>query len=165
MHIRLGLIVMLLGLTGSTASLQEASQKPGVPPIRNFVRVNEQFCTGGQPRPEHLAKLKEEGVKAIINLRTPVEYRAAEEEEAVKNLGLRYVNIPIVFTDPKDEQATEFLKVTDDPANRPAFIHCAATIWTTVSRTEAKLFPRSLVHCSGVSGSTASNIRVSAQRV
>jgi uncharacterized protein (TIGR01244 family) len=99
-----------------------------VPPIRNFVRVNEQFCTGGQPRLEHLQQLKDEGVKAIINLRPPAEHRAAEEEAKAKELGLRYFNIPFVFGEPKDEQATEFLKITDDPANRPAFIHCAAGI-------------------------------------
>jgi hypothetical protein len=43
-------------------------------------------------------------------------------------LGLKYFNIPFVFAEPKDEQATEFLKITDDPANRPAFIHCAGAI-------------------------------------
>ena len=96
--------------------------------IRNFVRVNEQFCTGGQPRMEHLEKLKSDGVKAIINLRRPTEHRADEEEAKAKELGLRYFNIPVAFGDPKDEQATEFLKITDDPANRPAFIHCTAAI-------------------------------------
>ena len=56
-----------------------AAQAPApVPPIRNFVRVNDQFCTGGQPRMEHFAQLKAEGVKAVINLRTPGEHRAAE---------------------------------------------------------------------------------------
>lgn len=99
-----------------------------LPPIRNFLRVNEKFCTGGQPRLEHLAKLKEEGVKAIINLRQPSEHRAAEEEEAAKQLGLRYYNLPVVFRDPKEEQATEFLKLTDDPQNLPVFIHCTAAI-------------------------------------
>jgi uncharacterized protein (TIGR01244 family) len=99
-----------------------------VPPIRNFLRVNDQFCTGGQPRLEHLQQLKDEGVKAIINLRPPGEHRAAEEEAKAKELGLRYFNIPVVFSEPKDEQATEFLKITDDPANRPAFIHCASAI-------------------------------------
>lgn len=99
-----------------------------VPPIRNFLRVNEQFCTGAQPRKEHLAQLKAEGIKAIINLRPPSEHRAAEEEAAAKELGLRYINIPVVFTDPKDEQVTQFLKVTDDPINRPAFIHCAGAV-------------------------------------
>jgi len=99
-----------------------------VPPIRNFLQVNEQFCTGGQPRLEHLAKLKADGVKAVINLRQPSEHRAPEEEAEVKKLGLRYFNIPVVYGEPKDEQVDEFLKITDDPENRPAFIHCTAAI-------------------------------------
>ena len=96
--------------------------------IRNFLRVNEQFCTGGQPRLEHLEQLKAEGVKAVINLRQPSEHRAPEEEAKAKELGLRYFNIPVKFGDPKDEQVDEFLKITDDPQNRPAFIHCTAAI-------------------------------------
>ena len=96
--------------------------------IRNFLRVNKDFCTGGQPRLEHLEKLKAEGVKAIINLRQPSEHRAAEEEAKAKELGLRYFNIPVVFGNPNEEQVTEFLKITDDPENRPAFIHCTAAI-------------------------------------
>ncbi len=77
---------------------------------------------------EHLAKLKSEGVKAIINLRQPSEHRAAEEEATAKELGLRYYNIPVAYGEPKEEQVTEFLKLTDDPENRPAFIHCTAAI-------------------------------------
>jgi len=117
----------LVSLVVVTTSIAVAQQVP--PPIRNFLRVNENFCTGGQPRPEHLEQLKAEGVKAIINLRQPTEHRAVQEEEAkAKELGLRYFNIPVAFRDPKDEQVTEFLKITDDPANRPAFIHCTAAI-------------------------------------
>jgi uncharacterized protein (TIGR01244 family) len=97
-------------------------------PIRNFLKVSPEFCTGGQPRLEHFAQLKADGVKAVINLRTPGEHRADEEEAAVKGLGMRYFNIPVVFGHPTDEQATEFLRLTDDPANRPAFIHCTAAI-------------------------------------
>src|SRR6185369_1338774 len=99
-----------------------------LPPIRNFLRENAEFCTGGQPRLEHLEKLKAEGVKAIINLRQPTEHRAEEEEAKAKELGLRYFNIPVAYSNPKEEQVTEFLKITDDPANRPAFIHCTAAI-------------------------------------
>ena len=115
-------IALLLLLTAAIAAQQE------LPPIRNFLRVNDEFCTGGQPRLEHLQQLKDQGVKAIINLRPPAEHRAAEEEAKAKELGLRYFNIPFVFGEPKDEQATEFLKITDDPANRPAFIHCTSAI-------------------------------------
>ncbi|HEV2837098.1 MAG TPA: PQQ-binding-like beta-propeller repeat protein [Pyrinomonadaceae bacterium] len=123
-------LVSLLVLATSIAQAQQTAQaQQDLPPIRNFLRVNENFCTGGQPRPEHLEQLKAEGVKAIINLRQPTEHRAVQEEEAkAKELGLRYFNIPVAFRDPKDEQVTEFLKITDDPANRPAFIHCTAAI-------------------------------------
>ena len=121
----MSLSLVLLFVAGLTSAQQ---QQPETPEIRNFLRVNEEFCTGAQPRIEHLAKLKADGVKAIINLRPPGEHRAAEEEEAAKKLGLLYYNIPVVFRDPKDEQVTEFLKITDDVKNRPAFIHCAGAI-------------------------------------
>lgn len=110
------------------ATMWVAAQQQEVPPIRNFVRVNDQFCTGAQPRLEHLEKLKAEGVKVIINLRPRSEHRGDEEEAKAKELGLRYFNIPVAFGEPKEEQATEFLKITDDPENRPAFIHCAGAV-------------------------------------
>ena len=105
-----------------------AQTQQDVPPIRNFMRINDQVCTGAQPRLEHLAQLKADGVKAIINLRVPSEHRAQEEEVKAKELGLRYFNIPVNYRDPKDEQVVEFLKITDDPDNRPVFIHCALAI-------------------------------------
>jgi uncharacterized protein (TIGR01244 family) len=116
------MFLFVLGLWSVQAS------QPAAPAIRNFLRVNDQFCTGGQPTLEALADLKAGGIKAIINLRPPAEHRAAEEEAKAKELGLRYFNIPVVYTDPKDAQVDEFLKLTDDPANRPAFIHCTAAI-------------------------------------
>ena len=113
------LIVLSLALLGVAQDTSE---------IRNFLRVNKDFCTGGQPKLEHLEKLKAEGVKAIINLRQPSEHRAEEEAAKAKELGLRYFNIPVVYGNPNEEQVEEFLKITDDPENRPAFIHCTAAI-------------------------------------
>jgi len=94
--------------------------------IKNFLRVNEQICTGGQPTMAELEKLKQEGVRAVINLRRPSEYNAEEEAAKASELGLHYVNIPVDSSEPKDAQVDEFLKATDDPANRPAFIHCGS---------------------------------------
>jgi uncharacterized protein (TIGR01244 family) len=99
-----------------------------LPPIRNFLKVNTEFCTGGQPRPEHFARLKQDGVKAVLNLRTPSEHRAEEERAEVEKQGMKYFNIPVVYTAPTNEQVDEFLRITDDPANRPMFIHCTAAI-------------------------------------
>jgi uncharacterized protein (TIGR01244 family) len=99
-----------------------------VAPIRNFLRVTPDFCTGGQPRLEHFATLKADGVKSVLNLRQPSEHRADDEKAAVEAAGLKYFNIPVVYGAPTDAMADEFLKITDDPANRPMFIHCTAAI-------------------------------------
>ena len=96
------------------------------PSITNFLRVNPQICTGGQPRLEDLPRLEAEGIKAIINLRRPTEYDAEAEAAKAKELGLRYFNIPVSVAEPQDQQADEFLKLTAESKNRPAFIHCGS---------------------------------------
>lgn len=105
-----------------------AAAAQDVPPIRNFLKVTPEFCTGGQPRVEHFGQLKADGVKAVLNLRTPGEHAAEEEKAAVEKAGLKYFNIPVVATAPTDAQADEFLRITDEPANRPMFIHCTAAV-------------------------------------
>jgi uncharacterized protein (TIGR01244 family) len=109
-----------------------AAQSPGpaqdLPAIRAFLQVTPEFCTGGQPRPEHLAKLQSDGVRSILNLRQPSEHRAAEEQELAQKVGLKYFNIPVNYQNPDPAQVAEFLRLTDDAANRPMFIHCTAAI-------------------------------------
>ena len=117
-----------LSLAIFTVLLAAAAAAQELPPIRNFLQVNKEFCTAGQPRPEHFAKLEADGVKAVLNLRTPGEHRAEEEKAEVERLGMKYFNIPVVYTAPTHTQVDEFLKITDDPANRPMFIHCTAAI-------------------------------------
>jgi uncharacterized protein (TIGR01244 family) len=116
----LTLILAMLSLQATPA------QSP--PDIRNFLQVTPEFCTGGQPRIEHFARLKTDGVKAVLNLRQPTEHRAEEEQQAVTAAGLKYFNIPVNYQNPSDADVDQFLKITDYPANRPMFIHCTAAI-------------------------------------
>jgi uncharacterized protein (TIGR01244 family) len=111
-----------------SALLQAPAAQADLPPIQKFLQVTPEFCTGAQPRMEHFAKLKADGVKMVLNLRQPSEHRADEERDAVMKAGLKYHNIPVVYSAPTDANADEFLKITDDPANRPMFIHCTAAI-------------------------------------
>lgn len=108
--------------------LQAPPAQDAPPDIRRFLQVTPDFCTGAQPRPEHFAMLKSRGVKTVLNLRTPGEHRADEEEAAVEAAGMKYVNIPVSYGNPTDADADAFLKITDDPANRPMFVHCTAAI-------------------------------------
>lgn len=108
------------------AAAQDASPKPSpeYPSVQNFFRVNNHFCTGGQPRMEDLARMKDEGLRAVLNLRRPSEYNAEEEAAQARSLGLRYFTIPVDSADPRDAQVDEFLKILAAPANRPLFLHC-----------------------------------------
>jgi uncharacterized protein (TIGR01244 family) len=67
-------------------------------------------------------------VTAVLNLRQASEHRAEEEQAAVEKAGLKYFNIPVIYAAPTDAMADEFLRITDDPANRPMFMHCTAAI-------------------------------------
>jgi len=100
----------------------------GAPGIQNFMKINTEFCSGGQPTLAQLAELKSQGITSVLNLRVPGEagFDAAAEEAEAKKLGMKYFNIPVQGQAPKDEQADEFLKVTDNAQNRPVFIHCGS---------------------------------------
>lgn len=120
---------MLTLLALACALLLQAATSQSTPPdIRNFLQVTPDFCTGAQPRPEHFAVLKSRGVKTVLNLRTPGEHRAEEEKAAVEAAGMEYINIPVAYRNPTDADVVAFLKVTDDAAKRPMFVHCTAAI-------------------------------------
>ena len=107
-------------LIEKTAAMSEVT---GIP---RFLKLTDQVWTGGQPWLEHLPKLKDAGVKVIINLRSHAEYQGAREEAKVKELGMSYFNIPVDFQSPDELDADDFLKLTDEQLkNGPVFIHCA----------------------------------------
>jgi uncharacterized protein (TIGR01244 family) len=110
------------------ATLLQAPAPTEMPGIPKFLQVDSQFCTGAQPRLEAFAKLKADGIKAVLNLRQPSEHRAADEQAAVEAAGMKYFNIPVEYRNPTDADVEQFLKITDDQANRPMFIHCTAAI-------------------------------------
>ena len=122
------IFALVLALFAAPAPQQAAPSQASPPDIRNFLQVTPDFCTGAQPRPEHFAMLKSRGVKTVLNLRAPDEHRAEEEKAAVEAAGMKYVNIPVDYRNPKDADVDAFLKVTDDEASRPMFVHCTAAI-------------------------------------
>lgn len=117
-------VLVLSTLFSAVGSPTHAQQSTKFPSIPNFSQVSDQVCIGGQPAMEDLAQLKGMGIRAIVNLRHPAEYNAAEEEVKAKGLGMRYFNIPIDPSHIRDDQVEEFLKITSDRRNLPVFVHC-----------------------------------------
>lgn len=92
--------------------------------LPNFHLVNQQLYRGAQPKAGGLQRLKEIGIKTIVNLRGADEHTQLEEQEA-RALGLRYFNIALPeFSKPKDEDVQHALGLINDAENQPVFVHC-----------------------------------------
>jgi uncharacterized protein (TIGR01244 family) len=63
-----------------------------------FAKLGDDVFIGGQPTEKALRDLKAQGVTTVVNLRSPQEMQSAvkfDEEALVKQLGMRYVYIPM----------------------------------------------------------------------
>lgn len=89
-----------------------------------FFKINDNFYRGGQPTETGLAELKKLGIKTIINLRTTGK-DVLEEENAAKQLGLSFINMPLNnWLKPKYSEVENVLKLINDVNNQPVFLHC-----------------------------------------
>lgn len=123
--IRRSFAALAAGILLATLAVAGLAQvEPRYAELPNFHRINQQLYRGGQPKDGGLRKLKNIGVKAIVNLRGEDEHTRAESEEA-HSLGLRYYSISLAgFSRPKDEEVARVLGIINDPENQPTFIHC-----------------------------------------
>jgi uncharacterized protein (TIGR01244 family) len=111
-----------------TPSLRAQVTKETVPGVTNFAKLDTTIACAGATTPSAVAEVKKLGYASIINLRLPSEAGANLEEEAAaaKAAGIRYVHLPVNSASPDPAIVDGFLKAVTDPANQPAFIHCAS---------------------------------------
>ena len=90
--------------------------------IDNFGKVNDNYYRGGQPKGHDFADLAALGVKTVIDL---AEEGDAHEAAYAEQAGMKFVRIPLT-TDTGAPQAAvdQFLKLVNDPANQPVYVHC-----------------------------------------
>ena len=99
----------------TTQPLASPRDLSGVP---NFARVSDVLYRGAQPNREGFTLLRAIGVKTVVDLRGEV------HQDDLEGLGLKYVHIPSDVFHPRQSQMIEFLRVVNDPANQPVFVHC-----------------------------------------
>lgn len=91
--------------------------------IKNFGCVNETFYRGAQPQEKDYADLAAMGIKTVIDLQRDGK---SEEQALVEAQGMKFYRIGMSDkSQPLAEQAELFLKIVNDPANQPVFVHCA----------------------------------------
>lgn len=91
-------------------------EKPGLP---NLYRVTKDLYRGAQPTREGIGRLKEMGIKTIINLRS-----SHSDRNEIGKLKFDYEHIKMKAWHPEDKDVIRFLKIVTDKDRTPVFVHC-----------------------------------------
>lgn len=119
-----GSLAILIVSTLVLFTLAQATEKPARHKVhvKNFGCINEQYYRGAQPEKCDYEDLAAAGVKTIIDLQREGE---ANEQKSVEAAGMKFYRIPMSDKKtPTPEQVALFLKLVNDPANQPVFVHC-----------------------------------------
>jgi len=115
-------ILMGLSLAVSAGAETAPSDKLSAIRIDNFGRVNASYYRGAQPEGGDYAGLSELGIKTVIDL---TDVGDAREPATVQSLGMHFYRIPMTTHDtPSPAKVAQFLKLVNDPANQPVYVHC-----------------------------------------
>lgn len=91
--------------------------------IDNFGRINPNYYRGAQPTGRDYADLAAIGVRTLVDLTS--DDSEANENAMVQNAGMTYFRIPMTTHDvPTAAKLAAFLKIVNDPANQPVYVHC-----------------------------------------
>src|ERR1041384_3371860 len=105
------------------AVAQNQTEKSAKVQIKNFGCLNEAFYRGAQPKDQDYSDLAALGVKTVIDLQRD---NKTDEQARVEAAGMKFFRIGMSDRErPAAEQAELFLKIVNDPANQPIYVHCA----------------------------------------
>jgi len=121
-HSRASTAAILLGfLLGMPLAARAGSTSSNIQ-IDNFGRVTANYYRGAQPEGRDYADLAAFGIKTVIDLTQDGD---ARESATVQRLGMKFFRIPMTTHEtPSPAKLAQFLRLVDDPANRPVYVHC-----------------------------------------
>jgi protein tyrosine/serine phosphatase len=117
---------VLLAISLAAPSIAQVPVSGGVSSIQvaNFGQIDEGYYRGAQPKGTDYADLAAIGVRTVIDLTGDGETQAAEPS-LVKRAGMKPIRLSMsTQSRPRPEDVELFLKLVNDPANRPVFVHC-----------------------------------------
>lgn len=122
------LLLFYAGTAEGRDSVTEKSRVAVKDDLPNFHEVHPFLFRSGEPTEAGLKKLKDMGIKTIIDLRAPSE-QAFDEAKAAKALDMNYVRLTMTSAPPTEKQVSLLLKTIDQarqkPENGSVLVHCA----------------------------------------
>lgn len=111
--------VLVLALSANITIAADLSE------ISNFREYSGTFSSSGQPTKEQLQLLKEEGFERIVYIAFSNNGNAfADEDVVVKELGMDYVHIPVIWDRPTKSDFYAFAGSMQREPDRKTLLHC-----------------------------------------
>lgn len=121
---RISAAALLLGLSLALPAAARPARSSSLANIRidNFGAINAKYFRGAQPEGRDYADLAGLGVKTVIDLTKDGD---PQEPAIVQTLGMKFYRIPMTTHEPPSSaQLDQFLKLVNDPAKQPVYVHC-----------------------------------------
>ena len=97
--------------------------------IFNYLPINDDLVTSGQPTESQFAMVKAAGFDHVINLAPHnTENALADEAATLAELDIRYTHIPVNWQAPKDADFARFCDAIEAAGDNPVWVHCAANM-------------------------------------
>jgi len=123
-RLRLSAAILLTLLSTVSQELAKSSTTENLSRIKigNFGRIDDSYYRGAQPFGNDYADLAALGIKTVIDLTGD---GRTDEQAFVERAGMKFYRIPLTTSNwPSDAAVTQFLKLVNDRANQPVFVHC-----------------------------------------
>ena len=109
-----------LGVEGKPESLRD---------IFNFIQLDDRVATSGQPTEAQFGLVKEGGYTTVINLAPKSNENAlGNEDEILESMGIQYIHLPVVFTNPTRDDFERFITELESCGDDRIWVHCAANM-------------------------------------
>lgn len=94
--------------------------------IRDYYQIDRNLATSGQPTASEFESIAQAQYRLIINLATSRSTNAiANEGVIVTDLGMVYVQIPVLWDEPKLSDVETFFKIMQSFDGQQIWVHCA----------------------------------------
>jgi uncharacterized protein (TIGR01244 family) len=95
--------------------------------IYNYWYYDEKLSSSGMPTAEQMKEAAEAGIQVVINLALKTSQGALENEDTlVESLGMKYIHIPVEWSDPTRQNLEDFFIAMDAHKEEKVLVHCQA---------------------------------------
>lgn len=118
---------MVLTLFIAVSILPHSLPADSLEKILNYREYSDYFSSAGQPSQKQLELLKEEGFERVVYIAfVNSEGAIPDEDQVVKELGMSYAQVPVIWEAPKKADFDAFAAVMQSAPEKKTFLHCQA---------------------------------------